>query len=303
MKKIITIALLLCSTLGIQAQSLFVGTYNIRYLNNDDQKSGNVWQRRCQVICDQINFEQPDIFGTQEVLAVQLRDMLARLDNYDYVGVGRDDGKEAGEFSAIIYKKDKVKLLDKGNFWLSETPEKPGLGWDAACVRICSWGKFKDLKTKKSFFYFNLHLDHVGIVARREAAKLVVSKIKEIAKGQPVILTGDFNVDQRDEIYTIFTNSGILKDTFTSTRLRFVENCSWQGFNPFVTTDNRIDHIFVSPKFDVDSYGVLQNFYWTSEPDPNINYEGYYTPEGYQRSTLRLASDHYPVFARISYKK
>ena len=100
-----------------------------------------MWTKRCQVICDQLNFEDPDIFGTQEVLVGQLHDLLKGLDGYGYVGVGRDDGKEDGEYSAIFYKKDRLELLQKGNFWLNETPDKPVLGWDAACVRICSWGE------------------------------------------------------------------------------------------------------------------------------------------------------------------
>lgn len=94
-------------------------------------------------------------------------------------------------------------MLRHGNFWLNETPDVPKLGWDAACIRICSWGQFRQKATGFEFYYFNLHMDHVGVVARREAAKLVVKKIGEIAKDAPVVLTGDFNVDQTDEIYTI----------------------------------------------------------------------------------------------------
>ena len=198
MKRYFTFALALCFCMALSAQNLFVGTYNIRNHNSSDDSKGNVWAKRCQVICDQLNFEDPDIFGTQEVLVGQLHDLLKGLDGYGYVGVGRDDGKEDGEYSAIFYKKDRLELLQKGNFWLNETPDKPVLGWDAACVRICSWGEFRQKETGFRFYYFNLHMDHIGIVARREAAKLVVKKIKEIAKGAPSVLTGDFNVDQTD---------------------------------------------------------------------------------------------------------
>lgn len=107
------------------AQSLFVGTYNIRNHNSGDDAAGNVWTTRCKVICDQMNFEDPDIFGTQEVLHEQLADLTAGLDGYAYIGVGRDDGKTAGEYSAIFYKKDRIKLLRNGNFWLNETPDTP----------------------------------------------------------------------------------------------------------------------------------------------------------------------------------
>ena len=210
--------------LMLNAQQLFVGSYNIRNHNSGDDRNGNVWTTRCKVLCDQVNFEAPDVFGTQEVLHEQLIDMRAHLDNYDYIGVGRDDGKEAGEYSAIFYKKDHLQLLNKGNFWLSQTPDKPGLGWDAVCVRICSWGEFKQRGTGFKFFFFNLHMDHVGVVARREAAKLIVKKVREIAKGAPVIVTGDYNVDQSNEIFKIFTDSGILKDSYTAARLRFADN-------------------------------------------------------------------------------
>lgn len=279
MKRTILSLLLTSLTLVAFAQSLYVGTYNIRYKNKDDSIKGNVWTKRCQVMCDQINFESPDVFGAQEVLVGQLRDMLGKLDGYSYIGVGRDDGREAGEYAAVFYKNDRVRLLDSGNFWLNETPDIPKLGWDAACIRICTWGKFKDLRTRKTFFFFNLHMDHVGIVARREAARLVVSRIKEIAKGAPTVLTGDFNVDQTDEIYTIFTQSGILKDAYDHARIRFAENGTFNSFKTDTKTNSRIDHVFVSPSIDVEAYGVRTDSYWTDK--------------------RRNPSDHYPVFVKL----
>lgn len=282
MKRVLLMAVLMVCAMGVCAQELYVGTYNIRYKNKDDSIKGNVWTKRCQVMCDQINFESPDVFGAQEVLVEQLRDMLARLDNYSYIGVGRDDGKEDGEYAAIFYKNDRVKLLDSGNFWLNETPDVPKLGWDAACIRICTWGKFKDLRTKKIFYFFNLHMDHVGIVARREAAKLVVSRIKEIAKDAPVVLTGDFNVDQKDEIYTIFTRSEILKDSYDHARIRFAENGTFNSFKMDVSTNSRIDHVFVSPSFKVEAYGLRTDSYWAKG--------------------RRNPSDHYPVFVKLRFR-
>lgn len=275
------------------AQQLFVGTYNVRYNNSDDAAEGNGWQRRSKVLCDQINFEHPDIFGTQEVLHGQLEDMRRLLDAYDYIGVGRDDGKEAGEYSAIFYDTRVLRLLDQGHFWLSETPGKPGLGWDAACTRICTWGKFKDLRTKKTFFFFDLHMDHVGVVARREGARLVISRVKEIAKGQPVILTGDFNVDQNDETYQIFAQSGLLKDCYANARLRFAENGTFNNFNASRLTRSRIDHVFVSPNIKVDRYGILTNGYWTADDPATAN------REIIENATRRTPSDHYPVLVHL----
>lgn len=244
------------------AQSLRVGTYNIRNQNNSDVKNGNGWKQRCPVICDMINFEGLDLFGSQEVLVGQLHDMLKGLDGYSYVGVGRDDGKEAGEYSPIFYKTTEFKLLSSGHFWLSEDPTRPQKGWDAACIRICTWGCFQDFRTKWNFWYFNLHMDHVGVTARRESAKLVVAKIREFCKNDPFILTGDFNVDQNNEIFNIFTSSGILRDSYVNARHRFAETGTFNDFNPDLKTDSRIDHIFVSPHFAVNNYGILTNCYW-----------------------------------------
>lgn len=293
-------ALLFLSVLAASAQML-VGSYNIRYKNAQDSLRGDLWTKRCQVICDQVNFMSPDIFGAQEVLYPQLQDMLRGLDGYDYIGVGRDDGKQAGEYAAIFYKKNRVRLLSQGNFWLSETPEQPGLGWDAACIRICTWGKFKNLRTKKKFYYFNLHMDHVGIQARREAAKLVVARIKEIAKGAPVVLTGDFNVDQYDEIYRIFTDSGVLKDSYVSARLRFAENGTFNSFKSDLFTKSRIDHIFVSPQTRVEAYGVFTDSYWTPDTAASPSQKASDAPQeiSFQRYQRRLPSDHYPVFVRL----
>lgn len=318
MKKSFLFALLLMASFQLNAQQLLVGSYNIRYKNANDSINGNVWTKRCQVICDLVNFMAPDIFGTQEVLYSQLQDMLKALDGYGYIGIGRDDGKQAGEHEAIFYKKEKLKLLDHGDFWLSETPDKPGLGWDAACVRICTWGKFSVVdpnaeyrrrglfgrgpKPKaKEFYFFNLHMDHVGVVARREAAKLVVAKVQEIAQGVPVFITGDFNVDQYNEIYSIFTESGLLKDSYNAARIRFAENGTFNAFKTEYYTTSRIDHVFVSPETRVESYGVLTNSYWTPDDDPNDTIKSADAPGeiSFDAYIRRNPSDHYPVFVRV----
>ena len=306
MKKLLFIALFSILMLSAAAQEMLVGSYNIRYKNSGDSLNGNVWTKRCQVICDQVNFMNPFIFGTQEVLYGQLQDFLANLDGYSYIGIGRDDGERGGEHEAIFYKKDQLTLLDSGNFWLSETPEKPGLGWDAACNRICTWGKFqvnaKKKKARTVFYFFNLHMDHVGVVARREAAKLVVARIQEIAQGAPVILTGDFNVDQTNEIYNIFTDSGLLKDSYESARIRFAENGTFNAFKTEYFTTSRIDHVFVSPSTKVEAYGVLTNSYWTENETPAAAEKADDAPQEiwFSNTTRRNPSDHYPVFVKIN---
>lgn len=303
MKRISLLVLLIALAAMPMSAQLLVGSYNIRYKNSGDSINGNVWAKRCQVICDQVNLMSPDIFGAQEVLHDQLSDMIALLDGYGYIGVGRDDGKTAGEYAAIFYKTDRLRLLDNGNFWLNETPEQPGLGWDAACVRICSWGKFaRQTDTNDdAFFFFNLHMDHVGVIARSEASKLIVRKVREIAGGAPVIITGDFNVDQNDEIYSIFTSSGILKDSFLAARVRFAENGTFNSFNTDLYTESRIDHVFVSPAVNVVSYGVMTNCYWVPENESDL-IKGHDAPQqiNLKRYSRRLPSDHYPVFVRIN---
>ena len=303
MKKISFISLLLLASIQLLSAQMLVGSYNIRLKVASDSVKGEVWSKRCQVICDQVNFMSPDIFGAQEVLHVQLVDLLKGLDGYDYIGVGRDDGKTAGEYAAVFYKTDRLRLLDHGDFWLNETPDRPGLGWDAACIRICTWGKFarQTATNDEAFFYFNLHMDHVGVIARREAAKLIVSKIREIAHGAPVIVTGDFNVDQTDEIYSIFTDSGLLKDSYGAARLRFAENGTFNSYDIGLYTDSRIDHIFVSPETQVEAYGILTNSYWVPNEGSSDKVKGHDAPQqiDFSHYTRRQPSDHYPVFVRL----
>lgn len=202
------------------------------------------------------------------------------LDSYGYIGVGRDDGKEKGEYAAIFYKKNQLSLLDSGNFWLSPTPERASLGWDAACIRICTWGKFQDKVSGKQFYFFNTHMDHVGTVARRESARLILKRINQLSKGLPTILTGDFNVDQTDEIYQIFSNSWVLRDCYTNALQRMTPTGTWNDFMQDSRSKSRIDHIFVSSDFKVPHYAIFTNSYWLGKSRRNI-------------------SDHYPVMVKL----
>ncbi len=172
-------------SIGLKAQQITIGTFNIRYDNPRD--SGNLWVDRAPIVSNLIRFHGFDILGIQEGLKNQLDDISAALPEYARYGKGRDDGKEAGEHSAIYYKKDRFKLLKGGDFWLSETPDVPGKGWDVTCCnRICSWVYLEDLKTKKQFYAFNVHYDHQGVIARRESSKMILKKITEIAGNKRV---------------------------------------------------------------------------------------------------------------------
>lgn len=302
-KKILAVSLLTLFALTVQAQSLFVASYNIRYDNQGDSLKGNGWVTRRDPLCNFLNFEQPDIFGCQEVLVGQLHDMATRLTDYSWIGVGRDDGKEKGEFEPIFYNKKRLEMLNHGHFWLAPDPTKPVLGWDAACVRLCTWGQFRERYTGFTFFFFNLHMDHVGVTARRESAKLIVSKMKTIAKGKPVVMTGDFNVDQDNEIYKIFAESGILKDSYSAAKQRFAENGTFNSFSIMGYTKSRIDHIFVSPKFEVDHYAVHTDGYWAPVEGAEAKQANDAPSEvkivEYTRHNM---SDHYPVMAKIRFK-
>ena len=247
MKRLFTLALSLVAVLGVQAQELLVGTYNVRYQNESDAKQGNGWSQRCPVICEILSYESPDIFGTQEAKVGQIHDLLKGLPEYDYIGVARDDGREEGEYSAIFYHKGRLKKIRSGNFWLSETPDRPSLGWDAACIRICTWGEFEDLRTHQRLYFFNLHLDHVGRRARMESARLVMSRIRSLVPaGASHILTGDFNVDQTDEVYGLLTSTALLRDSYAIAERKLAPNGTFNAFDTELKTPSRIDHIFVS---------------------------------------------------------
>lgn len=246
--------LILQSVVAQKNTPLTIATYNLRFNNPND--AINAWPNRKEDVKALIRFHDFDIFGTEEGLIDQIRD-LAEMTEYAYTGKGRDDGKEAGEHSAIFYKKDRFKLLASGDFWLSETPEVPGKGWDAKCCnRICSWGKFKDLRTKKQFYFFCVHFDHQGVVAREESGKLMVKKIREIAGNSPVISVGDFN--STPETVQIKEMQTILRDSYQVTETPpYGPVGTFNAFKFNAPLKHRIDYIFVSPGIRVLKYGVL----------------------------------------------
>ena len=293
----------ICTVYNIQSQDLTVGSYNIRYDNQGDREKGNGWQQRCPLIVQQIMFNNFDIFGTQEVLHNQLQELNAGLQQYGYIGVGRDDGQTKGEYAPIFYKKDRFKLLKSGHFWLSENTEMSNKGWDAALPRICTWGQFKDLKKKKKIWFFNLHFDHVGVEARKESAKLVLAKIKEMCGKDAVVLTGDFNVDQTNESYQLLANSHILFDTYETAEIRYALNGTFNSFKGDRATNSRIDHVFVSNKLKVDRYGILTDSYRVPKNDEK-QHIGDFPKEVYSvEAEVRMLSDHFPVKVTLYYNK
>ena len=287
---------------AVNAQQLTVGTYNVRNHNHEDELQGNGWSQRCPVISELVTFNDFDIWGAQEVLHDQLNDLLSALPQYGYLGVGRDDGKTKGEYAPIFYKKSRFRVLKDGHFWLSQHTDYPNKGWDADCIRICTWAYFKDLKTNKKFWFFNLHMDDGGVVARRESFKLVLKKVKEFCGNAPVILTGDFNVDQTHESYRLLANSGILRDTYKIADMSYALNGTFNDFDPFSKTDGQIDHIFVSRQFHVYRFGILTDTYRTLRKD-TANEGNSSKDISSQKYDIRMLSDHFPVKAILRYQK
>ena len=293
-----------CAAFSLQAQSYVFATYNIRNANKGDSIAGNGWGQRYPYIAQQIQFNGFDIFGTQEGKYHQLEDLKAAMPNYDYIGVGRDDGAQKGEYAAIFYRTDKFELLDHGDFWLSTITDRPNKGWDAALPRICSWGKFRDKKSGYTFLFYNLHMDHRGVQARAESAKLILKKIQELPDKLPVILTGDFNVDQNNESYALLDNSGIMRDSYQIAEFRYAPNGTFSGFHPDRKTESRIDHLFLTKEFAVKKYGILTDTYRSERTEKekaelNSNFPKEVTMTKY---VARTPSDHFPVMIVVEVK-
>lgn len=245
-------------------------SYNIR--NSRANDGDNAWDIRKPATKEMIEREKPDVFGLQEAYIEQLQYIDSNFPQYSRVGVGRDDGKEDGEFMAVYYRNDKFKLMDNGDFWLSETPNKCSMGWDAACKRIVTWAKLKDKDTRKVFYVFNTHLDHIGEVAREQSILLITNKIDEIVKKDkaPVFLSGDFNSNVSSAIFDPLKN--IMKDSRT-----ILPESEWiPTYNNYGNgNESMIDYIFYR-NAEVQDFKTLNGDYGK----PYI-------------------SDHYPIMARF----
>lgn len=303
MKKTIALILLLLSlaaSFAAEPAQFNVATYNIRLPASSDSVAGNGWQRRGKILAELAYFNDFDIFGTQEGYRFQLDDIAAVMPGYAYIGVGREDGKEGGEHSAIFYNTAMFDLLDSGNFWLAEDTTYPHLGWDAACVRICTWGKFRHKASGKEFIFMNLHMDHIGTVARNESARLVKRKIEEIGKELPAFVTGDFNVDQKSDAYATITGDGKLVDAFEASEFVFAPNGTFNGWYSDGFSNQRIDHIFVTPGIKVLKYGIITDTYRTVDGN-EAALQAKDAPEilRVKKATVRTPSDHFPVKAKI----
>ncbi len=255
--------------------ALRIMTFNIRYNNPNDGE--HAWPNRKERVASVIRFHRADIVGMQEVLKGQVDDLEMLLPEYAWFGVGRDDGVDGGEFSPVFYRRERFELIDAGTFWLSESPEVAGSkSWDAALTRIASWVSLRDRNTDKYFLHLNTHFDHRGDRARIESAGLIVSSLEQLADGNPIIVTGDFNVEPSSAAYRVMTG------TLFDARLESVSEphgpeATFAGFTVDLDeTGGRIDYIFVDDSISVLSYGVISD-----------QWNGHYP------------SDHLPVIAEL----
>lgn len=262
------------------AGAIRIMTFNIRM--NTAADGPNAWPWRKDIAAGTIAFHEAHIAGLQEVLHDQLLDLESLLPEYGWVGVGRDDGREAGEYNPIFFLKSRFKLLASSTFWLSETPDRPGVkGWDAACPRIVTWARLRDEWTGRTLLAFNTHFDHMGETARRESAALVLREIPRLAGSLPVVLTGDLNCTQEEPAYQTLVAGGaglaVLRDARAlSASAPYGPSYSFNGFMAEAQPGPPIDHIFVGPSVTVLRIGVLPGT-WGG----------------------RFVSDHYPVLAEV----
>lgn len=264
--------------LNFQAQNLKVMTYNIRLSLESDKE--NSWDNRKAEAIQLMDYYHPDFFGVQEAVPQQMVDIKSGLRNYDFVGVGRDDGANKGEYSAIFYDAEKLKVLESGTFWLSETPQKPSKGWDAAYNRICTYALFKMKKDGRKFWAFNVHLDHVGIVARENSVQLILKMIKSFnTKKFPVVLTGDFNLTEDTKPIKILSEN-LYDAYYHSKKTHYGPKGTFQAFDISKPAKERIDYIFLQ-KFLCENIRTIND----------------------RRENLLYPSDHFPVIAEIRFPR
>jgi len=235
-------------------------TLNIRYDNPADGE--NAWQQRRERVAATIRFHQAGIAGIQEALHHQVIDLSGMLPEYAWLGVGRENGREAGEYAPVFYKKDRFRVLEKGHFWLSQTPEVPGsMGWDAACTRIVTWVRFYDRTLGTSFYFINTHFDHIGTEARINSAKLLLKFINSKTGHQPVILCGDFNSLKTDTSYAVLTagGHGLSEASSLCKEPLYGSTFTYNGFSPEIHQGRQIDFIFVRNVSAVTRYGVVSD--------------------------------------------
>jgi endonuclease/exonuclease/phosphatase family metal-dependent hydrolase len=251
---------------------MHVMSFNILYGQARDE---HAWARRREMVAGIVRFYRPDLAGLQEALRFQIDYLAEVLPEYSWIGVGREDGADEGEFSPIFYRSERLKLLDQGHFWLSETPASPSLGWDADCIRITTWGRFRDRLTGRVLFHFNTHFDHRGAQARVESARLVLARLDEIAGPAPAVVTGDLNdvpTSLTVRLLTGVDGQGRLRDARTLAGYHHGPDWTYHGFDDSPANPKRscIDYVFVRPGTEVRRHGHLVDHWDGQYPSDHL---------------------------------
>ncbi|MBN1541751.1 endonuclease/exonuclease/phosphatase family protein [candidate division KSB1 bacterium] len=270
-----------CNRIRSVDPSIRVMTFNIRRDHPDD--GPDAWPFRKDQAASMIRFHRADLIGIQEGFIEQVDDLAERLPDFSWYGIGRDDGLEGGEIMAIFYRSDRFEILDQGTFWLSETPNQPGLGWDAVCNRVVTWARFHDRSSGKTFVHFNTHFDHRGEQARLNSALMLLKSVHETGGDLPVVVTGDFNAFPHDApIQRILqgleeeSQSGLIDTKTVSIEPHHGPNGTITRFQSAHIQDQPIDYIFIRGDIKVLRHGTLSD-----------SFDG------------RFPSDHMPVLAEI----
>lgn len=265
---------------------LTIVTSNVRYGDGDDDE--NCWDNRKERLANALLSADADVIGTQEALYYQKKFLSKKLKDYKCVGVAREDGKKDGEHSAVFYNKKRFKAVKCGNFWLSETPDVPSLGWDAACIRIATWAFLEEKATGKRFFIVNTHLDHVGSVARREGVNLLCRKAKEIGGDCPMVITGDFNSGKDSPDIQHVRDMG-LKHTYEIAARKDLQPASYQAFREWDT--------WLDGKNPIPEYMIPAIIDYIFISEGTCSYYKIFPPKGPDGGFL---SDHSPVLAKVT---
>lgn len=275
-QNVATLILIVFFALPAIGQTIEVMSYNIKYDNVTD--TVNNWNDRRLPMLALLKKYNPAFIGMQEVLLNQLEFLDASLEDHKYIGVGRDDGKEKGEFSPIFYDTNKHTILESNTFWLSETPDNISIGWDAALERICTYGLFQDKITEKRLWVVNTHFDHRGKRARKNSVKLILKRIRRLnTENLPVIFMGDFNLTPEERPIRRLKRK-MDDGRHISENLPTGPMGTFNGFNSNSIIDRRIDYIFLR--------GIaVQDYHHIDERLANGKH----------------ISDHLPVLATITY--
>ena len=254
-------------------------SFNIRYGTARD--GADAWPRRRGLVAEVIREFRPGAGGLQEALHFQLVELEELLPAYDWVGVGRDDGAEAGEYAAILYRRDRLEVLDQGTFWFSDTPDIPGsTSWGNDLPRICTWARFRDRTRKETFLHFNVHWDHRSQASRERGAHLLLDRIRRIRRqGEPVVVTGDFNAGEDNPAFrTLLEDPDVpLRDTFRVLHPEEEAVGTFHGFRGD-TEGEKIDAVLADPSWNVQEAAIQR---W--------------------RQAGAYPSDHYPVTAVLGW--